>query len=157
MNCSEVRELLLEADLDTLEGSPLETHLEGCGECAALLDRLLEGESLLGEELARAATRVAPEIDPAKVRIEAVRARRIPWRRAWVPVLAAAAVAGVTFFGPWARPTPRAVMAPEWTMSAAEGGSIRPMIESRSHDQMAVLRTNNPDITVVWLMDSRGG
>lgn len=154
MNCHEVRERLLEADLGGTEDEALGRHLESCEGCAELLDRLIEGQARLGTALAGAAATVAADIDPARVRAGITRSRGIPWRRIWVPLAAAAAIAGVAFFGLRERPSSGAVVPPEWALPNADLASIRPVIESGSHDKVAVLPTENPDITVVWFMDS---
>jgi hypothetical protein len=81
MRCQEAAELMLEAVPAELAGegdSPLAAHLRGCGRCAGVGARLLEGARVLGEVLAsdrRARLHVGgDELDGVEAEFAVVRA-----------------------------------------------------------------------------------
>lgn len=150
LNCTQAREALLEADLARLEdgsGDTLAGHLGGCENCRSMARMILEGERGLGkametlvpaadlDELLERAKR-----EPAGAR-GAIR-RKLRWSaRGAVPLAAAAALAAL-FLGrepvlPGDPVVPLAT-APGLGLEVTEGRDV------------AVLATNNPDITVLW-------
>lgn len=129
MNCTEARELLLEADLVELRGeglSPLARHLASCAECRRAAAHLLDTTRLLADALE---SRPHP--------------RRRPHVVQWS--LAAAASLAVIFVAvrsqgsnDGATTLPAAAPSHGAEVSAANGRSV------------AVFRTADPNITVVW-------
>ena len=54
MTCADARRAILEADVSALRGedeSPLALHLRGCQGCRRLAEAVLQGETLLANEL----------------------------------------------------------------------------------------------------------
>ncbi len=143
MTCTEAYEAILEADPGELSGNgdgPLTSHLSGCRRCQQLARAVLDEEADLGRTLVE--TVPSPNLDE----ILEGRMHRSPRRRnAWgkvAPVAAAASLVGIFFTrepqlpGPLYTPPPASV---GMDVQAPEGQNV------------AVLKTNNPDITVLWL------
>jgi len=158
MKCLDARRALLEAELETLEGGgdgPLALHLRGCPGCASVARAILEGEAALTDALREAAPRLdlrkvldlAGESEAAVAR-EGVQELR-SWRRpapglAFLP-LAAAAAATAFFLG-----RPPSLPGPPYAPPASAGGLE---VQAPGGGAVAVLQTNNPEITVLWLLD----
>lgn len=148
MRCESARDALLEADREVLSGradGPLAEHVRSCPRCARVATRLLEAEAALAGGLAREAREPSAEAVEATLR----RARRAPrgslsrWtRRAWAPALAAAALATLL---PW----PDGGPPPAPSASPASVPTL-PVVEAPPGRDLAVVRTSNPSITVVW-------
>jgi hypothetical protein len=152
MTCDSALDRLLEADVTELRGEgdgALARHLAECERCAAVagalvgeLDRLDEGLGLwaeAGDARAAADTILAHETGDRA----GPRGQR-PWlRHAWAPLAAAAAVAGVLLLRP---------PGPEWGM-APPGPGVEPTIAVRPPPgrSAAIMKTGNPNITIVWL------
>jgi len=151
--CERMRPLLLDAEPDALRGegtSDVAVHVRACPACAARARTILDETQALDRFLGRAADaldvdevlRAAghPAADPAPATVVAFPS----WRR-WVPLVAAAAVAGLLLFRgdpslPPPPPTPQLSATP-------------PVVEAAPDRNVAVLATANPDITVVWFFD----
>lgn len=144
-DCEQARSWMLEADLAELRavgGSPLADHLAGCEECRRRAEAIVAGMAELDHalaELARpAATRRATllRLRPARV-----------WRWA-APLALAAGMAAVMLAR---RPAP-AEEPPGVTAERIARVLFAPAPVARSVDGrgVAVLETNDPDVTVVW-------
>jgi hypothetical protein len=155
MNCNDAHARLLEADPATLEGqdgSPLATHLHSCAACRARAQAILRGESLLARELARDVpvpdleailTKAEEENEVPTLPFFTRRVRMAPWSRAGALVpLAAAAVMAALMLGR----TP-SLPGPEFTPEPIPPGLE---VEIPEGQDVAVLATSNPDITVLW-------
>lgn len=176
MRCETALERMLEAEPEALRGEgdgELVRHVAGCARCARIAATLLEAtdavDRALGDwagaapadaaaDAALAAVRatrtdevVAPDSDQGS---GAVPVRRVPhrtWlRKAWVPLVAAAALAGVLFL---ARAEPHFPPA---------SGPARTPVEPRvsvtppPDRSAAIMETGNPNITIVWLYQREG-
>ena len=153
MRCDEARALLLEAEPEELAGAgdaPLAVHLRECAGCAAATRVLLGQSSLLDEALA--AQPPVPDVEailaragvPAPARARAPRRgwRGIAPRRAlWGALSAAAATAALLLLRPDVPPT---------RLATAHAPTAPPVVESSSSPGVAVIATDDPDITVVW-------
>jgi hypothetical protein len=152
MRCSEAVELLLEADVAELDGtgdSALAAHVRRCDPCRARAAQILSVTGDLSDALDDLATRIAPTLDPADVRVRP----RVHWR-VLVP-LAAAGIGALMLLpkGPDSfAPVPFAEP-PAWASGEAGRVARGVMVQSDLHEKIAVLPTQNPDITVVWFMD----
>jgi hypothetical protein len=143
MNCAAARAMMVEADLAELDGtieSELIEHVRACAQCSAALQRILTAERELRHALKRAAPRLAA--DPAIGRAK----RRLPlYHRAWPAVaLAAAATLAALLFG---RPDPVVPRLPPTPPSTVSSGLA---VEAPPGRSVAVFRTDNPDIVVIW-------
>jgi hypothetical protein len=156
--CSEFRESLLTASPDELRGvgsGEVARHVQSCPRCAAAAEVILEGTSALDralasapalpdvEEILRRAGSASPaEADPAsKVANRAI--RPVPrWLGVTMAAAASAASAVLLFSVLQDRPMPAArVVAPP---------PPPPLVQTMPGQGMAVMPTDNPDITVVW-------
>ena len=155
MTCDEARELLLEAGPDELEGrggSPLALHLRGCAGCAAAAARIVQATRALDTHLLTTADEEAVDAilaglgHPGSRRTAPVRDRPDPrWRRAaWGSLAAAAAAVGLLFVARGSAPVNEA--APRLAASVP----APPLVEASSAATVAVIETDNPDITVLW-------
>lgn len=150
MNCSDAREALLEADIDQLEGrceGALAEHLGGCPGCRGVARMILEGERGLGEAMLDLVP--APDLDDLLRRAgktPSVGRKGIRQEVRWlvprlVPLAAAAALVAL-FLGREpvlpGDPVVHLAQAPGLGLEVPEGQDV------------AVLATNNPDITVLW-------
>jgi hypothetical protein len=137
MNCAAAREMMLEADLTEPE---LIEHVRACAQCSAVVERIRTAERALRHAL-RSAT-------PRRAADEAIgRAKRhVPrYRRAWPAVaLAAAATLAALLFGRPEPVVPRLPLTPPATVSSGLA------VEAPPGRSVAVFRTDNPDIVVIW-------
>lgn len=151
--CAPFRELLLEAEAAELRGegeSPLACHVRACLSCARAAALVLEETSRLDALLAE-----APPLDVdallarAGVRSGGAAAapltRRFPGRRLWVPTAAAAALAALLVW------QAAEVQTPPVSVTVAVDRSTLPLVEPAPGQDVAVMQTDDPDITVVWL------
>ncbi|MCH7562348.1 MAG: hypothetical protein IH968_00875 [Gemmatimonadetes bacterium] len=159
MRCEIARDRILEADPAELSNEvtgDLAEHLETCSACQALAERVLESE----RTLAGAITAMEPGLD-----VDAALAR-VPsgqgwgsvwgWRRAGLALpLAAAAVAALVLLKPPGNPGQAVAFDPSSPVVARALGWDRPspVVRSMSHASVAILPTENPDITIVWFMN----
>ena len=141
--CVDVRALLLEAEREELAGdgsSQLAEHVRTCEACGAIASLILEETAELDSYLGR--TPSVPDVDAILAGVDAREAKVIPfpaWRR-WSALAAAAAVAGLFFFRADA---PIQVVSTNTFVEA-------PLVEAAPDQNVAVLGTANPDITVLW-------
>ena len=160
--CAPFRELLLEAEAAELRGegeSPLARHVRACSSCARAAALILEEtarlDALLSEAppldvdalLIRAGMASAGAAAPVGIHRPAPGApphRRFS-RRLWVPTAAAAALAALVMWQADEMQTPPA------SVTAAVEHGIPPLVEPAPGQDVAVLQTADPDITVVWL------
>lgn len=152
MNCEIARELMLEADLSDLSGTgqpELARHLRDCPACRARAERIVTDSRALAAavEAMRPAVEVAEAGKRAVAMAGAIQARRRVWRRASLvtPLALAAGIGALLFLGdgngrpvqPSTEPV-AGVAAPALDIEAPAGASV------------AVFRTDNPNIVVIW-------
>jgi hypothetical protein len=157
--CSEIRDLLLEATPAELRGEgegTLAAHLRSCEACRRRAELLLRAdealEAALGEggvpdveailELAGqpASERARPAGFRAKVR------SLLPAPRHWIPLAAAAALAGVLLLARNGEP-------PALPPVARAQAQALPTVEAASAAGVAIVETDNPNITVLWFFE----
>jgi hypothetical protein len=147
---------MLEADLPSLEGAtddPLARHIRECAECGVKARAIIEAEA----SLARALERAVPQPNVEGILRISGRGRtpsaltsgllrrfpRGPRSRYSVLPLAAAAVLAAVFLG-----RPPALPGPPYSPPRSPAGLDVQVPEGTN---VAVLETNNPAITVLWL------
>ena len=153
MNCSEARELMLEADVAELEGlrdSPLSGHIRQCADCGAVALGILVQQQELNRALRAERPQTSVEVALARANARAIGARRR--RKMWqavVPLATAAGLAGIVVYGSTRNPVPDSVWrAPE--QAAALGLDI----ETPPGKNVAIFEiADRPDIVVVWFYD----
>lgn len=141
VTCAAARELLLDADpvlLRAQRDSALERHLRTCPSCAAAARAVLENDRTLADALAELAG--SPR---------AARPRRGRWLAIAAPLAAAAALMLVL----WQR-DPRQDTAFAPIPLPAEHVSDVPIVNAPATGTVAVMRTSNPNITIVWSLES---
>lgn len=179
MTCARALDLMLKAEPAELRGvgpTPLAAHVRACSRCAGTarallghaaeledaLDRYaLAGDPAAAADVALAASRAAdtseqghgpagePAISRARFRVAPPHSGRWRWPAAAGAALAAAVAVWV--LAPSRVPTRPPVAAPPPARAAASVAVVPPP------DRLAaVIRTDNPKITIVWLME-RGG
>ncbi len=160
MTCSDALQAILEADPAELEGpgsGSLAAHLRGCRRCRSMARAILADEALLAQGLVTS----VPLLDLDRLLDEALGAapvseivmvestpsekpRSFSWRRAAATLLplAAAATLAALFLGRSPQlpgdPYQPAPEVPGLGLEVPEGRNV------------AVLATNNPDITILW-------
>ena len=148
--CERVRELLLEAEPEDLRGDgdgEVARHLQGCPTCARVAAAVLGATRALDEALTAGAARLDPAaivaraLGPAPLAARPRRVRR-PGRWAGVAGLAAAAALAAILL---TRP-PEAPLSPAPRL--AQGPP--PLVEVATPTDVAIIQTDNPDITVLW-------
>ena len=165
MTCAATREWILEVDPEELEQEASREaseehadHLAECPECRALADKVLGAESALRDQLDSVALTldVVVALERARKAQQATAHQAVRRRRRWqvaVP-LAAAALVGIILVG---RPSPVSVPAfdPATVRAARALGLVgpRPVVKAESDQRVAVLPTENPNITVIWFME----
>ena len=143
--CAPFRELLLEAEAAELcgkGGSPLARHVRACPSCARAAALVLEETSRLDAFLGEAPPL---DVDALLARAAAPPLRRFPGRRIWVPTAAAAALAALLLWQATEMRTPPV------SVTAAVERSTPPLVEPVPGQDVAVMQTDDPNITVVWL------
>ena len=156
-NCSEVRELLLEAAPSELRGEGggvLAEHLLRCEGCRRRAELLLSADETLDAALgavpapgveAILALAAQPGSAPAwKTRAGSAVRRAAAARRAWIPLAAAAAVTGLLLISRSPAPLP---------LPAAARSEAPPLVETASAGGVAIIETDNPNITVLWFFE----
>ena len=160
-DCPTTRDWILGADPEELEqGAPGKhaDHLAECPECRALADGILGAEADLrdGLDSVEPVLDVAVALDRARKAHQVVVHQAARRRRRWqvaVP-LAAAALGGILLVG-----RPPSVPVPSFdpaTVRAARALGLvgaRPVVNAEGHASVAVLPTENPNITVIWFME----
>jgi hypothetical protein len=143
VTCDEAYEAILEAgpvDLAEPKPGPLAEHLSACTRCRRLAEVVLAEEAILGNALT--------DLVPTPPLEEILAQGKVPYRRrkaAWfaaLPLAAAATMAGLFLAG---RPQ---ISGPIYTPPPSLGGLNA---EAPEGQNLVVLQTNNPDITVLWL------
>jgi len=148
MDCAAARALLLEADPAELRGeadSPLAAHLAACADCRAAADAILAGEAELDAALR---TLASPSTDPKVIPLRPARG----WGRRMVPAAAsfaalAAAVAGILL----TRPHTAAPRGATTEQIAQLMFPAPPIARAAAGQSVAVLKTSDPGVTVVWV------
>ena len=158
-DCQTTRDWILEVDPEELERygtGERADHLAECSKCRAFADDILGSEAALRD--AFEAVESAVDVEAALVRArgahdayEATRQRK-RWQVA-VP-LAAAALGGALLVG---RPSPVPVLRfdPATVRAARALGlaGTRPLVKAEGHETVAVLSTDDPNITVIWFIE----
>jgi hypothetical protein len=160
--CAGVRELMLEAEPAELRGagdSPVALHVRACGDCRALATRMLDAQHDLAVALS-ALTQPRPDREPMSLgsappgRSFGSQHPRIarpsrPFRRAAIALAPLAAAALLVLHQqrngddlPPLQPLPDAVAM----------ATDRPLVNVASGDDVAIMSTTNPNITVVWYL-----
>lgn len=152
MNCAEARDRLLEADPAELEGrveSELWRHVEACGDCHALADRILSAQSALDATLAAIRPRAPVEaaLQRACARVATARRPRRWWTVA--PLAAAAGVAGLLLFGDGGSDMPGETWQPR-PLQAVSGVDVE---APAGQDVVVFDIKDRPDVVVVWFFD----
>ena len=156
MKCSEAHAAMLEAELPSLEGAgddPLALHVSECPACAGKARAIIQAETSLASALEGAVPSPSLEgiLQTAGIRntpgaLPSGPARRFPWgiraRFTLLPLAAAAALAAL-FLG-----RPPALPGPPYSPPQLSGGLD---VQVPEGTDVAVLKTNNPAITVLWL------
>jgi anti-sigma factor RsiW len=148
-DCERARAWMLEAEPAELRGegsSSLSHHLAGCEGCRRRADAILAGLAELDGALAA----LARPAEPAKV-IPLRRRPAIGWRTVrWAAPLTLAAGAAAVLLG---RPAAPAVERPGVTAERIARVLFAPAPVARAADgrSVAVLKTNDPGVTVVWV------
>lgn len=180
MRCDEALERMLEAEPAELRGetdTELAAHIAGCDRCAAVAAAMLEEADVVdaaldgyavGRSMGEAAGADAPtrhhtaadaaaEAALAAAREEPAEAipraqRTAPWiRRAWIPLAAAAALAAVLVLRHAPAPLPTGTPTPD-APTVQPRVSITPPADKGA----AIMATENPNITIVWLYEREG-
>lgn len=128
-----------------IDSARFETHLASCPRCLAAAERVAEGLDALDVALDDRSSGVDPVAILERARATAGKGRS-PWARSGrlaAALLAAAAVA-LVFLRPPSGPSPH----PPTTFAARTAG---PDVEAPAGRNVAVLATDNPDITVLWI------
>ena len=159
-DCPTTRDWILDADPAELEqdgagkhAGHLVGHLAECPQCRALADDILGSQAAFGDVLAA----VAPALDLEAALVRAREAhqatrRRRRWQVA-VP-LAAAALGGLLLMGrPSPAPVPGFDLATVRAARALGLAGARPIVKAQSHQRVAVLPTEDPNITVIWFIE----
>ena len=150
MTCSEAFDEILEADREILQGrgdTPLARHIRECVRCGGLARSILTGEAALGRELSGAVP--APDLEllldqaaalhPVRRRPRHLQRRTLGFTL--IPLAAAATLVSLflnTEPSLPGNPVPVTQSAPGLGLDFPEGRNV------------AVLATDNPDITVLW-------
>ena len=148
--CTRSLEFLLESDVDELRGTAdteAGTHVRSCARCRGAARRILASNELLGAALGAV---------PGDLDVDAVLARarltvesgpgpelpaRRPWRR-WAALAAAASIGSLMLLGERDPAPPGVPLAP---LSAE-----LPTVDAPADQNVTVIQTDNPDITVLW-------
>ena len=144
--CTSRLEALLDADVAELDGSgdsDLAQHVRSCDQCRAAAEHVLATNHALDSALDAT---VEPDVDALLAR---ARLRPVPGTtalrplrgRRW-PIVAAAAAIGALMLGRGDRPLPGD---PPLLLSEATV-----TLDVPAGQDVAVLQTDNPDITVLW-------
>jgi len=153
MNCTEARELLLEAELAELGGegeSELARHVRDCAQCRAMAREIVAQERALAQALATVRPAVSTQAAVARA-ADAAGARVVPlrprWKRRWaalVPAALAATVAGILLTSNGTSPADVS-----WGGEAPVTAAV-PVVDAADSKTFVVFNTDNPDIVVVW-------
>lgn len=150
MPCEMKLDVLLEAEPDELAGvgdTAVAQHVVLCSRCRAIADEILEGQALLAEELRvlTPARNVESVVD--RVRAQVPRRRLRSRLRTVVLPLAAAAVLSILVLGDR---VPQRMVSNDTTPHGAARLDAARAIQVSPARNVAVMKTDNPKITVVW-------
>ena len=152
--CGRPAEALLRAERDELDGSgttELAGHIRACERCGALAQSILAGYETLDDTLEPAVQLNAQCIVAlGRARADAGVRRRSRWRLPLPPAWAAATAAAASIAAILALvlPAPRGPqLEPVWQPPATVASA--PVV-SAPHHNVAVIQTDDPDITVFW-------
>ena len=150
--CARSLDYLLEADLDELGGesaTEVALHIRDCARCRAVAQKILDSTARLDMALttrpgefdvdALLERARSPESGPKTATISPLRQR---WHRI-ANVALAAAVVGLLVLGDRDEPLPGTEFAPSPTAQL-------PIVEPSTGQNVAVIKTDDPDITVLW-------
>jgi len=152
---------LLKADLERLRGegdSEDASHVRACARCRELAHRVLDRCAQLENALGSFPAPVDVDAILARARLVRIKGEsasasprhgsrdrsadsRSPWRR-WLALAAAAAIAGLLIMRSPTPPLPIGLSGP--VVNEA------PLVEVFAGQEVAVMATDNPDITVLW-------
>jgi len=150
--CDRCRELLLSAEPDALrasldeqaataEADALRDHLRTCSHCASLAAAVLAENAAVNDALVQVTTSRGQGGAPRA----AVRKFRLPrWSATLVPLAAAAALLLV-----WCPQAPGPAGLPPLA-GPVEEVPATPVVNAAGARGVAVMRTNDPNITIVW-------
>ena len=155
--CSDIRKLLLEATPAELRGEgegALAEHLRECALCRRRAARLLEAEAALDAALGAGG---ALDVEAVLARA-AQAAMELTWReragsavrslasvrRGWIPLAAAAVVVTLLLVARSPAPPP---------LPAVARSEALPLVETTSADAVAIIETDNPNITLLWFSE----
>ena len=151
-DCTRSLDYLLEADLDELGGqsaTDVGRHIRDCGRCRAMAQRVLDSTARLDAALATVPDGF--DVDSVLVRAKSPESRsqaatispiRPRWQRI-ASVALAASIVGLLVLGDRDEPLPGTAFAPRLTAQL-------PIVDPSSVQNVAVIETENPDITVLW-------
>lgn len=155
--CSDIREMLLEATPSELRGGgagALAGHLRSCDACRRRAELLLRADDEMDAVLGVAE---APDVETIlelasrprvavgwRARAGSGVRRFTSARRGWIPLAAAAAVAGLLLVARGGGPPA--------LLPVAQAQAL-PTVEEASTGGVAIIETDNPDITVLWFFE----
>ena len=150
--CTRSLDYLLEAELDELDGgsdTEVGRHVRDCERCRAVAQKVLDGTARLDAALATVPDGFdvdvvlgrarSPESGPPRTTISPLRRR---WQRI-ATVALAASIVGLLVLGDRDEALPGAPFVPRVTAQL-------PIVEPSAGQNVAVIQTDNPDITVLW-------
>ena len=150
--CTRSLDYLLEAELDELDGASdteVGRHIRDCERCRAVAQKVLDSTTRLDAALATVPDGFdldavlgragSPESGPRAATISPIRRR---WQQI-ASVALAASIVGLLVLGDRDEPLPGASFAPRLSTQL-------PIVEPSTGQNVAVITTDNPDITVLW-------
>jgi hypothetical protein len=151
-DCTRSLDDLLEADLDELRGESVTEvgrHIRDCGQCRSVAQRILDSTARLDAALATRpggfdvnavlARARSPKSTPQAATITPLRSR---WQRI-ASVALAASIVGLLVLGDRDQPLPGTAFVPSLRAEL-------PIVEPSVGQNVVVIKTDNPDITVLW-------
>lgn len=161
--CAEYRDLILAAEPGELRGegeTALAVHVRRCSSCARAAALVLEETARLHEYLGEVPDfdvdallartgQLAPEHERGAPKAPPRVQHRFPGRRLWVPLAAAAALAGLLLVRGFGIRAPATFVA-----SSSPPPAPAPVVEPVAGQDAAIMQTDDPEITVVWLFST---
>ncbi len=163
--CKSFVDSMLYASMSELRGagdSALARHVATCPHCASMARRILEDTRSLGRILegpapeldlnallSRAEREAATEEPRSRGLPPSRRARRFRRRSGWVGVAAAAGISALLLVTYEKDRAPR-VPPDGATGTVAARAEAPPIVEAAPGHDVAIIPTDNPDVTVVW-------
>lgn len=150
--CPDMRERLLEADPAELRGegdSRVAHHVAGCAACTAAALHILTSQQQIADALSELSALAAQVVPPAPAEpVRSARDTRRSLLRAMPPLAAAAVLVLFLFQQRTVDELPRLEPVPEPTAYALN----TPVVNATDASDVAIMRTSNPNITVVWFL-----